>query len=156
MSLLLDITFLHLCGFLFVSLLFIGIFLYLCHLYHTLNYYILIISLDIIGLPTLFFFRIVWPRLSPWLFHVNFRGSCTPLLSLVVPGFLFRAAVCYVRIKSCYIMVSCGFNSLIFGLPFAAACLHAFCLSFLSVFMSSFSYNHLKEYFKKIFFHLKM
>ena len=59
-----------------------------------------VLSLDIIGLPTFIIFRIVWPILSSWHFHRNFRVRCTPFTSLVVSGFFFRAAVCCVRVKS--------------------------------------------------------
>lgn len=69
------ITFLQLCGFVSVSFLFIGIFLYLWHLYYTLNYYNLKIGLDIIRPTSLFFFKIVWP----WFFHMYVRISCAPV-----------------------------------------------------------------------------
>lgn len=49
MSPLLSIKFLDLCGSLSVSSVY-GIFLYLCYLYHPLNYYILTISFNMIGL----------------------------------------------------------------------------------------------------------
>lgn len=75
---LLSVKFLCLCGFISVPFLFVGIFLDLWHLYHALNYCILKISFDIIGL-TLNFSSKLFDLFLIVFFHMCVRISCIPV-----------------------------------------------------------------------------
>ena len=113
-----------------------------------------ILSLAVAGLPTFIIFRIVWPILSSWHFHRNFRVRCTPFISLVVSGFLFRAAVCCVRVKSSCMGSVFEFNGSSDHWTSLCSCLlvcFLFFFFFFSFFMSSFSCGYFKEYLQLFF-----